>query len=130
MSCPVRWLVVDAMNVIGSRPDGWWHDRGGAVTALVDAIRVAAPHLGADRVTVVVDGQGPDTADHDTAVEVLWAGRGPDAADDRIVALLEASDTPATVVTADRRLRARVTALGANVDGPRGFRDRLDVPPP
>ena len=23
-------LVVDGMNVIGSRPDGWWRDRAGA----------------------------------------------------------------------------------------------------
>ena len=29
-------LFVDAMNVIGSRPDGWWKDRAGAMRRLVD----------------------------------------------------------------------------------------------
>ena len=31
----MRWFI-DAMNVIGSRPDGWWRDREGAVRRLVD----------------------------------------------------------------------------------------------
>jgi hypothetical protein len=36
--------VVDAMNVIGSRPDGWWRDRGRATRRLIDQIdRWAAP---------------------------------------------------------------------------------------
>jgi hypothetical protein len=26
-----RMLVIDAANVIGSRPTGWWRDRPGAV---------------------------------------------------------------------------------------------------
>jgi len=34
---PLR-LVVDAANVIGSRPDGWWRDRAGAVRRLRDAL--------------------------------------------------------------------------------------------
>ena len=29
-----RW-VVDASNVIGSRPDGWWRDRHAAMVRLV-----------------------------------------------------------------------------------------------
>ena len=29
-----RW-VVDGMNVIGSRPTGWWHDRPGAMHDLI-----------------------------------------------------------------------------------------------
>ncbi len=29
-----RWIV-DGMNVIGSRPDGWWRDRRGAMERLV-----------------------------------------------------------------------------------------------
>ncbi|MBM3141325.1 MAG: NTP pyrophosphohydrolase, partial [Chloroflexi bacterium] len=31
-------LIVDAMNVIGSRPDGWWRDRPGAARRLVRAL--------------------------------------------------------------------------------------------
>lgn len=121
----MSWLVVDAMNVVGSRPDGWWHDRDGAILALVDDVRAAAAHLDADRITVVADGRGEDEAADDHGVELLWAGRGPDAADDHIVALLAAADERATVVTADRRLRERVTALGADVQGPRTFRTAL-----
>ena len=33
----VRWIV-DGMNVIGSRPDGWWKDRSGAMVALVERL--------------------------------------------------------------------------------------------
>ncbi|MGB8503138.1 MAG: RNA-binding protein, partial [Mycobacterium sp.] len=33
----MRWIV-DAMNVIGSRPDGWWKDRRRAMVALVDRL--------------------------------------------------------------------------------------------
>jgi len=40
---PGRRLVVDGMNVIGSRPTGWWRDRPGAMAALVaDLGRYAA----------------------------------------------------------------------------------------
>ena len=28
-------LLVDAANVVGSRPDGWWRDRAGAATRLL-----------------------------------------------------------------------------------------------
>ena len=121
----MSWLVVDAMNVIGSRPDGWWRDRRGAVEALVAQVRAAADRLDADRITVVVDGRGEDDRDDAQQVEVVWAGTGPDAADDQIIALLTDSIAPATVVTADRRLARRVTALGAEVTGPRSFRRTL-----
>ncbi|EUA20673.1 hypothetical protein I552_6823 [Mycobacterium xenopi 3993] len=33
----MRWIV-DGMNVIGSRPDGWWEDRRRAMVALVDSL--------------------------------------------------------------------------------------------
>ena len=120
-------LVVDAMNVVGSRPDGWWHDRRGAILGLVDRVREAAPRLDAARITVVADGRGEDEDSGTDGVALLWAGSGPDAADDRIVALLEEDGDPATVVTADRRLRDRVRTLGAGVEGPRTFLDRLDA---
>ena len=49
-----RW-VVDASNVIGSRPDGWWRDRAGATRRLVAALDALAERTG-DEVTVVLDG--------------------------------------------------------------------------
>lgn len=120
-------LVVDAMNVVGSRPDGWWHDRHGAILDLVRRIRDAAPRLDAERITVVADGRGEDEAGVDPdRVALVWAGGGPDAADDRIVTLLEEDATGATVVTADRRLRDRVRARGAEVEGPRTFLRRME----
>jgi hypothetical protein len=33
----VRWIV-DAMNVIGTRPDGWWKDRRRVMVGLVDQL--------------------------------------------------------------------------------------------
>ncbi|MEX0657840.1 MAG: NYN domain-containing protein [Egibacteraceae bacterium] len=118
---PDRRLLVDAMNVIGSRPDGWWRDRDGAARRLVDALAQLRAADG-DAVTVVLDGRPvPGLAEGDHAgVAVRYARRrGPDAADDRIVELLgDCADPRAwTVVTSDRALRERSEALGAVVVG-------------
>ncbi len=56
----LHWFI-DAMNVIGSRPDGWWRDREGAVRRLVDDVREWARGPTEDDVTVVLDA-GPDDA--------------------------------------------------------------------
>ena len=37
----MRVLVVDAANVVGSRPDGWWKDRAGAARRLHERLLVA-----------------------------------------------------------------------------------------
>jgi len=117
------------MNVIGSRPTGWWRDRDGAVVRLVEGLRALAD---ADRidVTVIVDGrpiEGLGEGTHGRA-EVLYAPGGRNAADDRIVALLEAHDDPSSleVVTADRNLRERAEARGARVSGPSALLARID----
>ena len=34
----VALLVVDAANVVGSKPDGWWRDRAGATARLRDGL--------------------------------------------------------------------------------------------
>lgn len=49
----VRWIV-DGMNVIGARPDGWWKDRRRAMAALVDRLERWAADEG-DDVTVVFE---------------------------------------------------------------------------
>jgi uncharacterized protein YaiI (UPF0178 family) len=118
-----RW-VVDASNVIGSRPDGWWRDRAGATRRLVEALDAFAQRTG-DEVTVVLDAGEPPPAQ---GVEVLVAARrGRDAADDAIVELLETrGGDGARVVTSDAELARRVRALGAEVEGAGGFRARLD----
>jgi len=123
-------LVVDGMNVIGARPDGWWRDRAGATRRLL--ARLQALHRAAgDPVTVVLDGRPlPDVpeGDHD-GVQVLYARRGGrDAADDRLVEFLRDLDEPGdvTVVTSDRGLRTRVRELEATVVGAGNLLAQLD----
>jgi predicted RNA-binding protein with PIN domain len=120
-----RWLV-DGMNVIGSRPTGWWRDRPGAMRELVESLEAYADASG-DSVGVVFDGRpfelpaGP--------VEVTFASRqGPNAADDDIAALVAADPDPAElrVVTSDSDLARRVREHGAEVVGAGAFRGRLD----
>jgi predicted RNA-binding protein with PIN domain len=122
--------IVDAMNVIGSRPTGWWRDRGAAVRRLLDATRrlVAATH---EPVTLVIDGRPPPDAAEGEAdgVRVVYATRaGSNAADDRIVELVASEPEPAAlrVVTSDRALQERVRALGAGVVGAREWLRRVD----
>jgi hypothetical protein len=127
----MRWLV-DASNVIGSRPDGWWRDRAGAARRLVGEIRDWAPGGADGPVTVVLDAGPDDLLGATGGVEVVRAPRpGRDAADDEIVRLLEsvADRTATTVATSDAGLAARARALGAGVEGSRAFRRRLASPP-
>jgi predicted RNA-binding protein with PIN domain len=119
----VRRLMVDGMNVIGSRPDGWWRDRDGAVRRLLARLQELAASTG-DDVTLVLDGRPlPDVPEGDHGgVHVVYATRrGRNAADDRIVELVAADPDPGsiTVVTSDRELAQRVRALGAGVAGAR-----------
>ncbi|MDY7101306.1 MAG: NYN domain-containing protein [Actinomycetota bacterium] len=118
-------LIVDAMNVIGTRADGWWRDRVGAVERLV--ARLEALH---EPLLVVVDGR-PTARVPEGAhgpVEVVYAPGGPNAADRRIVEIVRESAEPAsaTVITSDRDLARRVRALGAVVVGSGTFLERLD----
>ncbi|MFF8772561.1 NTP pyrophosphohydrolase [Kitasatospora sp. NPDC015120] len=137
----VPLLVVDGANVVGSVPDGWWRDRRGAAERLRDALAPVAGHgldavTGEDRpgspswarsgpleVVLVVEGAARGvTARPEVRVEAA-AGSG----DDLIVALVARAlaarpGRDCLVVTADRGLRARVTALGAAVTGPRAVR--------
>ena len=118
-------VVIDAANVVGSVPDGWWRDRAGATAALRDRLDPDAVHKlvgGADppELVLVVEGRArgvPGTAQ----VRVVAA---PGSGDDAIVGLVadEGVDRPCVVVTADRELIGRVTALGAGVLGPRSVR--------
>ena len=92
-------LIVDAANVIGSRPDGWWRDRPGAARRFVDRVRAAADDGRIDApVTVVLEGQARSGAAVGEAAGVTVvhaAGSG----DDAIVDLARAAvpDAPADV---------------------------------
>jgi predicted RNA-binding protein with PIN domain len=121
----VRW-VVDGMNVIGSRPTGWWRDRPGAMRGLVEELEAFAQRSG-DPVTVVFDGRPFELESDDVTVRFA-SRRGPNAADDDIAALVDSDDDPAdlSVVTSDGDLARRVREAGATVVGAGSFRRLLD----
>jgi hypothetical protein len=117
-------LIVDAANVVGSVPDGWWRDRAAAAARLRDALVPVAteglPELGLAppvEVVLVVEGAARNVTGV-TGVRVVAAGG---SGDDAVVAQVRAADPErrTVVVTADRVLRVRVRAAGAEVVGPR-----------
>ena len=59
------------MNVIGSRPDGWWKDRHGAMVTLVDRLEGWATGESGD-VTVVFE-RPPSTPIRSTVIEIAYA---------------------------------------------------------
>lgn len=117
-------LVVDAANVVGSRPDGWWRDRAGAATRLRDELAGVAERgvAGPDglpppvEVVLVVEGAARRVPGIPQARVVAAARSGDDAIVDLV--RTRSPGRECIVVTADRELRARVTALGARVRGP------------
>jgi predicted RNA-binding protein with PIN domain len=122
----MRWIV-DGMNVIGCRPDGWWKDRGGAMVTLVDRLDSWAFAQG-DTVTVVFE-RPPSTALTSTVIEIAHAPKAAaNSADDEIVRLVQADTRPdeIRVVTSDRALTNRVQSLGASVYRAENFRDLVD----
>ena len=103
-----RWIV-DGMNVIGSRPTGWWRDRPGAMRDLADELAAFAAATG-DEVAVIFDGKPFEL--EAPGVEVGFASRrGRDAADDDIAERVAADPDPAdlTVVTSDEGLAERAS---------------------
>jgi 8-oxo-dGTP diphosphatase len=123
-------LVVDAANVVGSRPDGWWRDRAGAAERLLRDIAAAGPGvLGlpqggfgwVSRPVVVLEGAAagaPDVA----GIDVV---RAPGSGDDTIVDEARRAG-PCVVVTADRALRARLPAAARPI-GPSVLRSWLSA---
>ncbi|OBA77027.1 RNA-binding protein [Mycobacterium sp. 1554424.7] len=122
----MRWIV-DGMNVIGSRPDGWWKDRSAAMVALVERLDRWASVQGED-VTVVFE-RPPASPITSSVIEVAHAPKAAaNSADDQIVRLVQAAARPKEirVVTSDKGLAERVATLGASVYPAAGFRDLID----
>jgi predicted RNA-binding protein with PIN domain len=126
-------IVVDAANVVGSRPDGWWRDRAGAARKLLLRLASLQEGLQDTDVVVILEGaaraavSGPEAPDVGSLRVVLADGSG----DDTIVAVTAETaaheSTPeVTVVTADRGLRQRIEPTGATAVGPRWLLDQLD----
>ena len=126
-----RWLI-DGMNLIGSRPDGWWNDPDRAVRRLVQELDRYAAATG-DDVTVVFDRRPPDVQPgaHGAAMVAFASRPGRNAADDEIVRVLAQDQAPHSfrVVTSDRRLVERARALGAVAVSSASFRRRMDAAP-
>lgn len=115
------------MNVIGSRPDGWWRDRDAAMRNFALLVDDHARDTGKS-ITVVFDsdpGALPETAHIEI---VITRRRGPNAADHEIEDLVAGADNPARlrVVTSDRALIDKVNALGAEVVSAGTFRAELE----
>jgi hypothetical protein len=113
-------IVVDAANVVGSVPDGWWRDRAGAARRLRDALAARPGDAMPGEVVLVVEGAARDVE----TIPSVRVERAIGSGDDMIVELVRAADPsrPVTVVTADRALRDRVRRLGADVVGPAELR--------
>src|SRR5690349_793932 len=100
------------MNVIGSRPDGWWRDRSRAMTVLVE--RPPSPPIESSVITVT---HAPEPA--------------ANSADDEIVRLVLADAHPERirVATSDRALSERIRATGAATYPAEQLRNLIDPRP-
>lgn len=144
-------VIVDAANVIGSRPDGWWRDRAGAarrlltgvtelagagVTTFPAAAGLPAPARWLPDFVVVLEGQARGAIAGDGAAAGDGAGAdgagrlrvvsAPGSGDDTIAQLAGELHGRRLVITADRELRSRCEAAGALVTGPRWLTGLLE----
>ncbi len=119
-------LLIDAANVVGSRPTGWWRDRPGAARAFVEKVRAAVATGRLARPTVVVlEGaarRGVEVGTSDGVTVLHAAGSG----DDALIDVIGGADGQVTLVSADRALGRRAEALGADVARPGWLLDLLD----
>lgn len=129
-------VIVDAANVIGSVPNGWWKDRRGAAAGLRDRIDAFVGDGGSVRSGFLeLDGTvvpGLDRGFPEWVLVTEGVARGigdgthvrvadaPGIGDDTIAGLaheLCATGHRVTVVTSDADLKARVQAAGAATRG-------------
>lgn len=130
-------VLVDAANVVGSVPDGWWRDRAGAASRLLERLQglsrlgVAASELSLPgdtwypHVVAVLEGEARAAADPSDSVEVV---RADAAGDDTLVAEAHrrvGDGERVLLVTSHRELGERAVAVGAEVRGASWLRDRV-----
>lgn len=130
-------LVVDAANVIGAVPDGWWKDRAAAagrlLSSLADTVHsgIPAAFLGLPEdlwypdITVVLEGRARAAQDIGGLEIVRAAGSGDDAVAEA-VSRLESAGHMVSVATSDRALAGTCRSLGAHVTGAGELRALLD----
>lgn len=120
-------LIVDGANVVGSRPDGWWRDRPGAAARL--HAQLAAADLAYAEVVLVLEGQARAGVPEGGAGSVRTV-HAPADGDQAIVDLAAAEvgeDRAVVVVTADRALAERISAVGGQVLRPGRLLDQLEA---
>lgn len=119
-------LLVDAANVVGSRPDGWWRDRAGAAARLLDRLSGlrAATVVGPEEATrviggvaVVLEGAAQAAADPGWVLVRRAGGRGGDDVLVTVAEELLAEGHDVLAVSADRGLRARWLGLASSPGG-------------
>lgn len=127
-------VVVDAANVVGSVPDGWWRDRRAATARLVAGVCALAEDGVPAAAGLLPDISGRSRAWPDWVVVREGAARGdvagqpgvtvvdaPASGDDEIARQVRDQRQRGhrvTVVTADRQLRARAEEAGGAAVGP------------
>ncbi|MFS0894122.1 NUDIX domain-containing protein [Microbacterium sp. 179-I 3D3 NHS] len=126
-------VVVDAANVVGSVPDGWWKDRAGAAARLrsrLEGLSIPADELGLagdawfPQISLVVEGRARAIDDGVAAPSPVLVVRAEGEGDDAIVddvARWVSSGRPVLAVTSDRALRQRVERVGASRVRPSGW---------
>ncbi len=118
-------LLIDAANVVGSRPTGWWRDRAKAAAEIVERVRATTAAFGlSPPVVVVLEGVACRGVKEgvEAGVEVVHA---PGHGDDTLAALAAAATEPVMLVSADRELADRCRAVGSEVVGPNWLLSRL-----
>jgi len=130
-------LVVDAANVVGAVPDGWWKDRAGAAEKLVAALgRLSRTGIPADvlqlpvqtwypEISVVLEGRAR-LAQGSGDLEIIRAEGSGDDAVAAAVRELRAAGRTVSVVSSDRALAETCRGMGAQVIGSGVFRALLD----
>jgi hypothetical protein len=122
-------IVLDVANIVGARAEhGWWKDRLGAATRLIEAVsrlRLTHPVLAQwfPRVVAVVEGAARSTP----AVPGIQVVAATGSGDDAIVDIVRQAKPweRVVVVTADRGLKERVSELGAETAGPKWLLSQL-----
>ncbi|MFT4157870.1 MAG: NUDIX hydrolase [Microbacterium sp.] len=116
-------LVIDAANVVGSVPDGWWKDRAGAAGRLRESLSgfsLLGPDLGLaatrwfPEVSLVVEGQARALTDAEGDVTVVKADAAGDDAIVEAVSRAAGGGRLVLAVTSDRELGTRVVDAGAS----------------
>ena len=126
----MRW-VIDAMNLIGTKPNKWWNDPDRAMKDLAEHLARYADATG-ESLTLVFDKRPREWADVDGIDIVFARRRGRNAADYEIEQIVGEAEDPGSlrIVTSDKRLVEKVEELGAKVTSSGRFRKQMEASAP